>query len=800
MKLRLTNFLCLLTCSPFVLGAGVQNQKSEEQYQQALKLNKIGQYQESAALLKSLMTSYPSIERYKSDYIAVATNAKQCNAVLTYASIAYLSTAPIYVQDAIFSCATSAYTFEQMDVLAKLILSKQGKSQAIEEKLLRLAMEGKHEKASMEWSARLIKDYPNELNAWLLRAQALQDFNQRYAALLIYENLQAKYPKNQAVEQKYIEVLLDMGIPHLALYKINQQKWLASNDQKLKALSGTGAIDIRWSKGDSPVAPDRYITADKAIKTITQALNYAQTIKASNERIVGLQADLLIAYQSRREWRKAIDTHESILNNGNSVPTYALLAAANSYSQLRQYPKAEEILKRLNNLEPNNPETLYDLYYSLIEQDKFAEAKLILDELISNLKKRPVYSPQPHINYSDALIEKSYWEAYQGRYTEAEREINALMGMMPANTNLLKAAGSVAQWQDNHISSAEYFQIAANQDPTDVNAKIGVANARLSSGDGATFNSIVSSLKADYSDLDSVKNAIERQNSYLGGYVTGDFEFGNGTYLGQKNNNRTGDFRVYSPIIDDKYRGFARYRGLNSGPAISADVQAFGGGFQYQGFNQEAEVEVGNFGYSRIEGTQTLNDHWSLNASYERNAFYLLPGALYATTAGNVAGVNANWKDSDTTLGNMGYRYWTLNNNIKQEIFGSITQRLLTQYNYRLDIVGEIGNQQNTNSNVGYFSPINQTEYAGTLNLKVLQWRNTETKKFEFWHLFTGSYGLVTQSGYTALPTNSYGYGQEFKLGEDQAIKWGVAKTSFPFDGQRTSYTTGYLNFEMYFR
>jgi hypothetical protein len=46
---------------------------------------------------------------------------------------------------------------------------------------------------------------------------------------------------------------------------------------------------------------------------------------------------------------------------------------------------------------------------------------------------------------------------------------------------------------------------------------------------------------------------------------------------------------------------------------------------------------------------------------------------------------------------------------------------------------------------------------------------------------------------------NNYGYGQDFNIGDKRTLSWGVGKTSFPFNGAKSSYITGYLNFESRF-
>jgi hypothetical protein len=506
-----------------------------------------------------------------------------------------------------------------------------------------------------------------------------------------------------------------------------------------------------------------------------------------------------VAYNKRNEWDKSIALYEQLLTSGKTVPDYALVAVASSYSAKHQPLKAGKILQTLYDKHPDDLDIELAQYFSLADQDQYPAAKQVLDKLTAQLKSHPKYLPKRDFDYTSAKIEAVSFESYQEKYQEADKKLTPLLSEIPSNADLLKTAGSVREAQGMSQAAADFYAIAVKQDPQDVEARIGYANARMSQGDIPTFLNTVNELKPDYSDINAVKNAVERMDAYKEGYVTGNFVLGNGQYLGQNNNNRTSDLRVYSAPIDENFRGFARYRDLNSGPAISVANQGVGTGVQYTGFNQEAEVEVGTAGYFRAEGTQTLNDHWAVNASYEKNAFYLLPGALYATYGGNVGGMNIKWKDGDTTDATLGYRYWALQNNNRQEIYSNVNQRLLTEYNYKVDVGAWIGNQQNTNSNVNYFSPINQTEYSGTLNLRILQWRDIETKKYDFWHRLYASYGLVTQAGYIPLPMNSFGYGQDFNVGDKRTLSWGVGRTSFPFNGAKSSYTTGYLNFESRF-
>ena len=776
-----------------------QTPAAEAEYQKALSLNKSAHYFESAKILRALMLAHPEIERYKSDYIAVASNAKLCTEVIALSNSSYLSRSPPYVQDAIFSCYARSQPFAKTEAVAKVILSSRGKNASIESTMVTLARDQKESAAALYWSARFLEDFPKNQTAWELRASVVQNQGNRYSTLLMYEDINRYHPKDPSTQQNIIQILLDMGIPHLALELIDKQGWNASKEQKLRAMHHAGAQDLRWAVADSAVAPNRFVAVDAGIQTLTQSLAYAKSIGAPEDQINAIEFDFIVAYNKRNEWDKSLVLYDQLIASGKTVPDYALLAVASSYSAKHQPLKAGEILQTLYEKHPDDLDIELAQYFSLADQDQYPAAKQVLDKLTAQLKVRPKYLPRRDFDYTSARIEAVSFESYQEKYQEADKKLMPLLSEIPSNADLLKTAGSVREAQGMSEAAADYYSIALKQDPQDVEAKMGYANARMSQGDIPTFLNTVNELKPDYSDINAVKNAVERMDSYKEGYVTGNFVLGNGQYLGQNNNNRTSDLRVYSAPIAENFRGFARYRDLNSGPAIPVTDQGVGGGVQYTGLNQEAEVEVGSAGYIRAEGTQTLNDHWAINASYEKNAFYLLPGSLYATFGGNVGGMNVKWKDGDTTDATLGYRYWALPNNNKQEIYGNVNQRLLTEYSYKVDVSGWIGNQQNTNSNVSYFAPINQTEYSGTLNLRILQWRDIETKKYDFWHRLFASYGLVTQSGYISLPMNNIGYGQDFNVGDKRTLSWGIGRTSFPFNGAKSSYTTGYLNFESRF-
>ncbi len=510
MKAQLLKITTLAICLGVFYALPSYAQKGEEQYQQALKLNKVGSYQESARILKTLMTQHPDIERFRSDYIAVASNAKECKEVLGYANRSYLDSAPIYVQDAIFSCALQTYSIDELDQLAKVILSKRQKNQAIEEKLIQLALEKKQIKLALEWSQRYVKNYPNELNAWMLRAQVFEDANKPYEALRIYEQLRTQYPKNAVVERKYINQLLDMGMPHLALRQIQQGLSKENRQQRLRAEANSGAVDIRWSDADSTEYPDRFLSLDQAINRLNQALALESKTGSNPQIVIQIQSDLVTAYEKRKEWKKSINAYQELLNQQIAVADYALLSAAISYGALHQYQEATAILAPLYQKNLSDPEVAYEYYYNLVDRDDYLKAKAILDKLTAEFKQRSKALEPSAINYTGLLINQVFLESYQDRHQAAFEKLNALFNEAPANTELLIAAGTISEWQGNSEASEEFFRIAANQDFKNIEAKVGIANAQMSQGDIKPFINTVNQLKNPYGDMIAVQKAAER--------------------------------------------------------------------------------------------------------------------------------------------------------------------------------------------------------------------------------------------------------------------------------------------------
>jgi hypothetical protein len=132
----------------FAHGQALAN---KNQYEQALALNKSGQFLEASKILHALMVSHPEIERYKSDYIAVSSNAKRCDDVIAFSKSNYAANAPPYVQAALFSCYADIQEFSKTEAFVQSILKIQDKNQDLVLRMTALSRERKEFQSANYW-------------------------------------------------------------------------------------------------------------------------------------------------------------------------------------------------------------------------------------------------------------------------------------------------------------------------------------------------------------------------------------------------------------------------------------------------------------------------------------------------------------------------------------------------------------------------------------------------------------------------------------------------------------------------
>jgi len=233
--------------------------------------------------------------------------------------------------------------------------------------MTQLALSSKKEFSVFYWSGRALIVHPNDLDVLEQHVQVLRAFDKKYELFFIYENLASLNPKDRQIQERISVLQLDIGAPHLAINRMNRSPSDYSPEQKLRAMGEVGAFDVRWADADSPIPPNRFEFADRSIKDLKDALSYARQINAPAINILTIEADLIVAYEKRRNWEKGITLYESLISRNKVVPSYAKLSAAICYQGNHDYIPAQVILQELHQDQPNELEIMVPLHFNCLK-------------------------------------------------------------------------------------------------------------------------------------------------------------------------------------------------------------------------------------------------------------------------------------------------------------------------------------------------------------------------------------------------------------------------------------------------
>ncbi|MCP1198254.1 tetratricopeptide repeat protein [Notoacmeibacter sp. MSK16QG-6] len=139
------------------------------------------------------------------------------------------------------------------------------------------------------------------------------------------------------------------------------------------------------------------------------------------------------------------------LETGGSKPDWNFYYRRGmAYERLKQWEKAEPDFRRALSLEPNRPEVLNYLGYSLVDRNEK------LDEGLDLIRK--AVDARPDAGF---IVDSLGWAFYRlGRYDEAVRELERAIALMPEDPTVNDHLGD-AYWQVGRKLEAEYQWNAA---------------------------------------------------------------------------------------------------------------------------------------------------------------------------------------------------------------------------------------------------------------------------------------------------------------------------------------------------
>ncbi|WP_121430538.1 tetratricopeptide repeat protein [Azoarcus sp. DN11] len=772
----------------------------EPEYRHALSMNEQGRGKDAWPVLESLANRFPQVLRYRLDFIAVASASGEHARALAQTDGRLEAQAPRYVVDALFRSALAVGDEAASERLHALIAERFGPDTDAGIRLARLYLQRGQDDKGLKLAEALLARAPGRPDVLDLRAYALRQAGRLTEALLTYEEMQRLAPDNRDAPKAIAMILADIDAAQEAARHATGAGVALTLEESLRLANNRAAQYLHWAVGDRNTPKERFTNADRAIAVLTAALEDGTAGKAPPATLTRLRRDLVVAYQARNRWQDAVNEYERLIEAGDSVPEYVALPAASSYESVGRYREAEALLRTLVEQSPDALHLRRAQFYALADLERYDDAQYVIDDLVQRLAHKDRCDPGEAATYTAALITQAMLSAYRGKLDDAQLKLDTVLAAAPASTDAQEAAGVLASWRGQPRQAEESFRIVLGEQPDRLDSRIGLASARMDRGDAAFFRQTVDELSPGYPELHTIRDARRRLALQDSSHVTGNASFGRDADSIAGNRTREYDLRVDSPpFADDRWRVFARYRSLWSGPVVSTSGDSGSAGLKYTVTDWSTEIEAGSAGYGRIETDHAFSDRWSASAAVEKNQFFRQARAVATGVTADSAALALRWRQDETRDVAGGYRVTRFSDNERTEAHLAASQNLLTDFDRRLTASVRVAGQNNSQPNVAYFSPRRQLEAGATLIFEFMQWRDVDTKKSSLWHRFWLTAGQVDQSGFGAMAMSNYGYGQDIAFSDAFRIGWRISRTRYPFDGVISSYYTGTIGFEGYF-
>jgi biofilm PGA synthesis protein PgaA len=583
------------------------------------------------------------------------------------------------------------------------------------------------------------------------------------------------------------------------------RRWLQGGEAALtgedtaRILSAQAAQQIRWAKA----TPDDARADWQAL--LVNALDNLKLAKAltTDQVLLSLMtSDTIAALSERGDGLQTLKEVELADAAGFKLLPYAEVAAADALMRDNR-PHAAEIRLRaaLQRLQGTNEfdqrELSISLFYALVDQGKFAEAKRWMNEraaLVPAFSNRDLPGVQAE---DDAFVRFQLARASLLSSSLDGRGFNASRGMI---SNLLRDAPFNT---DIRLNDAEWFQArgwprAAGQatelvladKPDNTRALDVAARQALDRGDFAGFKTYqreMQRLQAHPQMQERLQSAADRQTGavFSGDVVRG---VGQATDLISGSSDREAALMLMSPIYQNRWRLKTRWRSSDAQFGLDdPNVRFFAAGarFYWPYFWVEAEAVRRSEGKAqtglRVAGQWQVVDGLSAYAAVASRAEELPLRGQAAGVSATSAQLSLDWRALPQTYLGFGLNGFNATDGNRQRGISAYADQAYTLADHwRANLRFDISRASNRRNDVAYFSPLESDSYA--LSAAVAQ--DLVTAGQTGWtHKLAVSAGEVAQQGFDRGGSYSVSYEHEWRLGSYRTLAAAIGESRRPYDG-----------------
>ncbi|WP_233869106.1 poly-beta-1,6 N-acetyl-D-glucosamine export porin PgaA [Paraburkholderia adhaesiva] len=564
----------------------------------------------------------------------------------------------------------------------------------------------------------------------------------------------------------------------------------------------------------SMTSSDRFDALDASIRKadefdsrLPKTPEYAQ-VRAS------LAGDRTVAFAARGRMEDAVAAFESIPQQ-SEVSVEALAAVGEAYSYLQQPAKGEQVYRRAIEQSASVPADaatlgyqygthtrLIDLreglFYALTDQNKYAQAQQVLDDIQHSLPPASEVHPwdvanDDYLRYYRLLAQ---FQIYEGQTSAGMAGLQRLEQQVPFNSEVRNAQADATLGMSQTRHARDMYSATLTDHPDNIESLAGLGRASLALGDYASARRINDAFDDTFPENGSVRSFKRDFAAYRAPVLSVDAsgEHGNSVLA---DNQFSIDTTLYSPPIYDYWRVFAHtfygYADTDIGNISRTRVGA-GGDYRNGPLTVTGEVTRSMGGNGRTGGNGEVsfafNDYVSASAGVDSDSNAIPWKAYVQHLWGKTAQFSLNFTDTERRSASVSYgaaRY--SDSNFNQEIALSGTQRVFTAPNQLVNLTLNLNTSSNTITNAAYFAPSRDYTAEVVAMHQWAMWRSGEKALVQRTYLIVGAYN---QRGFGTSAEYGGRIEQAWTFSHDISLLYGVGVLSHAYDGSRETSVTAY--------
>ena len=773
-----------------------QNARPAESHEQlrsqAVQSARSGDYAVAIDILERLLERDPGNTDAFHDLLIVLGWAERDSKLMQLAERLDAETAPVEVVETLAKSLRNIGDFEQAIGWYELAISRAPGSL---ESHLGLAMtyaDLGQRKQALRVLGSVVVDDRNRSRVLLAKAYVFRGSGDFVQAIVAYDEILANEPDHRSALRGKILAMQRLLLPVQALEIAYAHPGILTEDELGQLHTDWGAVQIRWANQTATGKSQAGYPLDKVLNQLAGTRRkFARNVSVQQTT----RFDRIAALQSRQRMSEAVSEFEQLVAGADETPPYVLAAVAGAYLYLRQPEKAQELLLRALQQEPDSFALNHDLFYVYVDLEQHRQAMDLAEKL---RQSQPVWRQVPgsrvfksNPRRMQAEITAGLSLAFADQLPQSQARFEGLLSKAPHNTDLRHELATVYRrrgWTDRALF--EYRQVLSVE-PELTAADVGYAHALLDRRRYELADNKIGKLVVDTArrqDVMRLRQRWERHNEYKYN-IDASYGDSSGVQFGSRQYRVDGYFFVkpvayrWRPFIHttDAFADF---------PEGDSTRRRIGAGLEYRGADWLGNLELntdrgGGGGELGVSGSLewVASDSWSLAALWEtQSGIVPLRGHRVGVNADRI-GLQLGYRASESRQFSISAEQQKLSDgNKRQSWLGQLSQRVVTRPVYKLDLNAEVFAAKGSAQNVVYFNP---RRNSSVLVTAINEWRTYRRYEFAFTQQFNIGFGYHQQDSFGTGPIGSLHYLANLEVHAGLSLQFGVQRTRNVYDGER---------------